>query len=126
MRSFPFLSMALTVALTGTAVADSVPNVGPPADVAAVRAAEHQKRPTFGMGGVHVSGNYALVQWYGNPEGSGPAAFKRISGEHWTQVMFGGGAVTVGILAQSGIPASVAQRLCSGWPKGYSPCVGFN
>jgi hypothetical protein len=103
----------------------SAADVGPKADVAAVKAAEHQKFPGDSVGDVHVVGNYALLQWYGNPEGSGPRAFKRVSGETWKNILSDGGVVGVSNLVQSGIPKATAQKLCSGWPKDRTLCGNF-
>lgn len=111
--------LGLTAMTAGLALAAWVlPDVGPKADVAAVRAAH----PTCHVAGVHVVGDYALLQWYCLPEGTGPAAYKRISGERWKLLLDGGGATSLGGLVNGGVPASIARQLCSGWPKGYSPC----
>jgi hypothetical protein len=103
--------------LTGVARAA---NVGPPADVAAVRAAVHQKFPTTHILGLHVVGDYALIDWY-EGEASGYGAFKRVAGKHWKELDWGGGADDVNGLVKSGIPASIARKLCSGWGD-TSPC----
>lgn len=95
-------------------------DVGSSADVAGVRAAAHQKSPKSHTYGVHVVGNYALIDW-DEGEASGYAAFKRISGEQWRQIDWGGGATDVNDLVQHGVPASIAHQLCSGWGDS-SPC----
>jgi hypothetical protein len=95
--------------------------VGSKADVAGVQAAQHQFDAGSKVAGIHVAGDYALLQWYS--EASGSNVFKRVSGEHWKEVAGGGRPVnSVSNLVQNGIPASIAKQLCSGWPKGSSPC----
>lgn len=118
-------SLTVVVAVLCSVIASSAADVGPKADVVAVRAAEHQKFPKDGVGDVHVVGNYALLQWYGSPEGSGPRAFKRVSGEKWTNIYADGGVTGVSILVQHGIPAATAKKLCSGWPADRTPCGNF-
>jgi hypothetical protein len=117
-RKFLLGLVALSVVTTGLVFAA---DVGPKADVAAVRAAQLQKIKGGQTGDVHVVGNYALVQWYWG-EASGAAAFKRSSGERWSRILAGGGASPVVVLVAAGIPASIARQLCSGWPQGHSPC----
>ena len=53
--------VALAALATGLALAA---DVGPKADVAAVRAASAQKNPQAHLLGVHVVGDYALTDWY--------------------------------------------------------------
>ena len=108
---------AACVLTTGVALAA---DVGSPADVSAVRAAAHQKNPSDHTFGVHVVGDYALTDWYSG-DASGYAAFKRISGEHWKQIDWDGGATNPQLLSQHGIPIAIAQKLCSGWGDS-SPC----
>lgn len=115
--------MVLTSTVLASTFAALAADVGPKADVAAVRAAHHQKYPGDSLGGVHVVGDYALLQWYGNPEGSGPRAFKRVSGETWKSIYADGGVTSVSILVQHGIPAATARRLCAGWPKSQTLCM---
>jgi hypothetical protein len=114
-----FLRALAAMCAVSTAVVLAA-DVGSSADVAAVRAAAHQKNPSDHTFGVHVVGDYALTDWYGG-EASGYAAFKRISGEHWKQIDWGGGATDPQLLAQKGIPVSIARQLCSGWGDS-SPC----
>jgi hypothetical protein len=125
MQKFLAGFVAATAAFACSALISSAADVGPKADVAAVRAAEHQKFPKDSIGDVHVVGNYALLQWYGNPEGSGPRAFKRVSGEKWTNIYADGGVTGVSILVQHGIPSATAKKLCSGWPADRTPCGNF-
>jgi hypothetical protein len=117
MKKFLIGLAALCAATTGMVFAA---DVGSSADVAAVRAAAHQKNPNDHVSGVHVVGDYALTDWYGG-EASGYAAYKRISGEQWKQIDWGGGATDVQDLGQHGVPASIAQKLCAGWGSS-SPC----
>jgi hypothetical protein len=125
MRNVLAGSLAAGVAMVCSLLAASAADVGPKADVAAVKAAEHQKFTKDSIGDVHVVGDYALLQWYGNPEGSGPRAFKRASGGKWTNVYADGGVTGVSILVQHGIPAATAKKLCSGWPADRTPCGNF-
>jgi len=117
-------SLGGLLALTGLLGSAAAADIGPKSDVAAVRAAEHQKYPKDTDGGVHVSGDYALIQWYGNPEGSGPRAFKR-SGSKWKLIYEDGGVTMISILVQHGIPAATARKLCTGWPKDATLCQAF-
>jgi hypothetical protein len=112
---------ALSAFSIGWAVADSDfgPDVGPKADVAAVRAAViHRSQKPLG---VHVSGDYALLE-FNDGETDGVSAYKRISGEHWKPIA-DSNLLSVPILVQSGVPRAVAQRLCSGWPTAYALCM---
>ena len=117
MKKFLIGLAALCAATTGVVLAA---DVGSSADVAAVRAVAHQKNPSDHTFGVHVVGDYALSDWYSG-DASGYAAFKRISGEHWKQIDWGGGATDVQDLVQHGVPASIAHKLCTGWGDS-SPC----
>ncbi len=117
MKNFCIGLIAAAAMMTGLVLAA---DVGSSADVAGVRAAAHQKYPSNHTSGVHVLGNYALIDWYGG-EASGYAAFKRVSGEQWKVIDFGGGATDVSDLVQHGVPSSVASRLCTGWGSS-SPC----
>jgi hypothetical protein len=99
--------------------------VGPTADIAGVKAAENRdwgvNKNRFQIFGVHVVGDYALLNW-GDQDANGNGVYKRVSGELWKRVMWGGGAVTESLIVQHGASAAVAHQLCSGWPKGISPC----
>ncbi len=117
MKNFVLGLFAVVLLATGLALAA---DVGPKADVAAVKATALQKNPGSHFLGVHVVGDYALTDWY-QGEASGYGAYKRVSGETWKQVDWGGGAITVDLLAKDGIPASTAHQLCSGWGDS-SPC----
>ena len=117
MKKFVTGLVALSALATGLALAA---DVGPKADVAAVRAYSNQKNPGQGLLGVHVVGNYALTDWY-KGEASGYGVYKRVSGETWKQLDWGGGAITVDLLAKDGMPTSTAHQLCSGWGDS-SPC----
>ena len=123
MRKFLIGLAALTAVMTGLVFAA---DVGPKADVAALRAAKHQIDPQSFTSAVHVAGNYALLNWYYIGAGSGSYAFKRSSGERWNVVAGAAGSLfSITLLVQHGVPASVARQLCSGWPKGSSACSGF-
>jgi hypothetical protein len=100
--------------------ADVGPDVGPKADVAAVRTTQKHKMPAT-IYAIHVSGNYALLSWY-DEHSSGTEVYKRVTGEQWKTIAGGGGAMPQSLLIQSGVPASVAKQLCSGWPQGQTPC----
>jgi hypothetical protein len=120
MRKFLVGLAALTAVTTGLVFAA---DVGPKADVAAVRAAVRQLSPKYTISGVHVVGDYAVLHWY-TEHAAGPAVFKRISGERWKKIMGGGGAITVSAIVHLGVPASAARQLCSGWggPKNSPFC----
>ena len=110
------LALFSAVMASGVLAAD----VGSRADVAAVRAAAHQKSPTSQTYGVHVVGDYALIDWI-EGDAAGYAAFRRTSGERWKRIDWGGGATDVNDLVQHGVPAPVAYQLCTGWGDA-SPC----
>jgi hypothetical protein len=120
MRKFLFGLIALTVASTGIVLAS---DVGPKADVAAVRAALVHDNKGNKVRDVHVVGNYALLTWYMLPEGSGSAAYKRVSSERWTQLYFSGGAGASYELTQHGVPAAIVKQLCGSNASWFSsPC----
>jgi hypothetical protein len=120
MKNFLVGLVAFIAVTTGVILAA---DVGPKADVAAVRAAQLQKDPSNKIGGVHVIGNYAFVQWYG--EGSGSATYKRVSGKQWKRIDVEGGVTGMSQLTKAGVPASIARQLCSGWGAGNTPCGNF-
>jgi hypothetical protein len=117
---------ALTAVTIGLAFAA---DVGPKADVAAVRALEKQSYTKENFD-VHVVGDYALVQWGGIQEGTGTHAYKRISGERWTKIgVFPETGLTTSYLVQRGVPTTVARQLCASYatpqyPKN-SPCMDY-
>jgi hypothetical protein len=117
---------ALTAMMTGSVFSADAGEwfVGPTADVAALRAAAHQLSPNKTISGVHVVGDYALLGWELDDLATGQFVFKRISGERWNKISAGGGGGAIGVdgIVHLGVPASVAKQLCSGWPKGSSPC----
>lgn len=117
MKKFFAALVASCAMMTATVLAA---DVGPRADVAAVRAVSLQKNPGNHVAGVHVVGNYALIDWYGG-EASGYAAYKRVSGERWQQIDWGGGATDPTLESQHGVPISIARQLCAGWGSS-SPC----
>lgn len=124
MRRFLVALVAFTAMMTGVVLAAVVPDVGPKADVAAVRAVQHQRDPQSVIIAVHVVGDYALLNWVSG-EASGPGVFKRISSERWKRIGGDGGAITLNQMVQLGVPFSVASQLCSGWrvkQLNYSPC----
>jgi hypothetical protein len=116
-KRLAFVLLTLGVSSLGIAFAS---DVGSSADVAGVRAAFQHKNPHFNTSGIHVDGNYALVNWY-SQDASGFAAYKRASGERWQQFYFSGGATGIEDLTQHHVPASVARTLCAGWGSN-SPC----
>jgi len=103
--------VAFIVSAVATAGLVFAASVGPKADVAAVRAAEHQLAPNNTIVAVHVVGDYAVLHWRTGHAG-GAAIFKRVSGERWNLIMGGGGALRESSLVQDGVPASVARQLC--------------
>lgn len=119
-------SSMLIAVMIGPAAAAVIPNVGSKADVAAVTAAAMKDwhAHDFRTDGVHVVGDYALLRWLGG-YASGPAVYKRSSGEHWKRISFGGGMMDKPDLIRLVQSNSIAQQLCSGWPKSYSPCSGY-
>jgi hypothetical protein len=121
MKNFLIGLVALGAMTTGAALAAN--DVGPKADVAAVRAMVVREGNT--AFGVHVLGNYAFAMWLGKVEGSGGEAYKRVSGESWKKILFEGGVTGMSQLEHAGIPAATARKLCAGWPTGYSPCGNF-
>ena|SRR5271165_5085572 len=110
MRRFLVGLAALTAVTTGLAFAA---DVGPKADVAAVRATEHKLYPRYITYAVRVVGDYALLGWDCCKVASGQDVFKRISGERWNRIAHGGGAMALNDLVHLGVPASVASQLCS-------------
>jgi len=116
-RKFVTGLVVLTVLTTGSAFAA---DVGPKADVAAVRAASNQKFPSRHVDAVHVVGDYALLDWY-DQESGGYALYKRTSGERWNQIDFSGGVTNVSLMAQHGVPTSIGHKLCLGWGSA-KPC----
>src|SRR5450755_723142 len=121
-------SSAMVAAMNGSAAAAVIPNVGSKADVAAVVAAQnkywHSTRvlnDPFRIDGVHVVGDDALFQWYGE-ESAGFGVYKRVSGEVWKKIVIAGGAIGEDELAKYIASKSIAHQLCSGWPAHYSPC----
>jgi hypothetical protein len=119
MKKFLVGFAGLTAMLTGLVLAA---DVGPKADIDGVRTAFAAKwHGGAKILGMHVVGDYALVNWY-TDHASGPDAYKRIKDEKWTRISTGGGATNPDLLTQSGIPASIAKQLCSGWPNGTTPC----
>ncbi len=118
-KRLAFVLLTLGVSSFSVALAS---DVGSSADVAGVRAAFQHKNPNphFHTSGIHVDGNYALVNWY-SEDASGVAAYKRASGEQWQQFLFGGGATSIEDLTRHQVPASVARTLCTGWGSN-SPC----
>lgn len=118
------VAMGLTIGLAFAA------NVGSKSDIAGVSAAVVQGDAQKHIREVHVAGDYALVKWYWIPEGNGYQAYKRISGEKWKLIAKGGGEGDLGSpghnaktqMLANGVPASIANQLCTGWPAGNTPC----
>jgi hypothetical protein len=102
--------------------ADVFGDIGPKADVAALKATRlHKPTPATEVDGVHVAGNYGYVAW-GGGDASGYTIYKRVSGETWKMVDGGGGVELVSQMVQAGVPEATAMKLCSGWPKDDTPC----
>jgi hypothetical protein len=124
MRKF-LISIAALVAITAGAV---FADTGPSADVAALRALQHQLNPSGIIDRVQVFGNYAMLTWHTNPEGIGSPAFARVSGHKWKRILVGGETeMSSGALIKAGVPASTARQMCGAWgtpqyPKN-SPCM---
>jgi hypothetical protein len=121
MRKFLLALAGLTAMTSGFVLAASVfgPDIGPKADTAAVRAAvkQHSLQPL----GVHVSGDYALLEWTDSHD-DGIAIYKRVSGERWKLLDSDGGVYQISDLVHYGVPVATAHKICSGWPKGYTLC----
>jgi hypothetical protein len=115
---------SVTLIMSGLSIAASTGSmfVGSKVDIAGVTASLHKSDPDVKVGGVHVAGDYALLQLYFVPEGSGVAIYKRTSDEQWKPITKGGGGALGGTVTSFGVPASIAKQLCSGWPDGQSPC----
>jgi hypothetical protein len=122
--------VSLVAVISGGIVAAA--DVGPAADIAAVKSAVHQKDPSMLIDEIHVIGDFALLKWHWNPEGHGYLAYKRVSGEAWKQIARGGSEGALGTkgngaastLTRSGVPTSIVGGLCSKW-KMDSPCPDF-
>jgi hypothetical protein len=99
------------VVLIAMTTAHVFADVGSKADVAGVRAAEHNKFPNYHVAEVRVAGDYAFLGWE-TQESGGFAVYKRISGETWKLLRFSGGATDASDLTRHGVPASVAHQLC--------------
>ena len=116
----------VTVMMTGSVFSAETGElfVGSAADVAALQSATHQLNPNKTTTGVHVVGDYALLGWEIKGFASGQFVFKRISDERWKKISPSGGGGAIGLdgIVHLGVPTSVAKQLCSGWPKGSSPC----
>lgn len=110
------------VALAGALMALALAaDMGSRADVAAVRAAVARQYPGERLLGVHVVGNYGLVDWY-DAHSSGYGLFKRAAAGRWSRVDWGGGAMPASLMAQQDhVPLATAHQLCSGWGSS-SPC----
>jgi hypothetical protein len=111
---------------TVVATADVFGDIGPKADVAALKATRlHKPTPATEVDGVHVAGNYGYVAWAGG-DASGFTIYKRASGETWKMIQGGGGVELVSQMVQAGVPEATAMKLCSGWPKDDTPCQDVN
>jgi hypothetical protein len=128
---FAFAAIAaLSATMTATVFAADAGKwmVGSKADIAGVTAAQMQvwgANPERGkIMGMHVVGDYALDVWTELHICCPSAVFKRVSAERWKRVTGSGGdsPLPMAIILNGGVPASIAHRLCSGWPKGYGPC----
>jgi hypothetical protein len=104
------------------AAADVFGDIGPKADVAALKATRlHKPTPATEVDGVHVSGDYGYVAW-GGGDASGFTIYKRVAGETWKTIDSGGGVELITEMVHAGVPRSTAMKLCSGWPKDDTPC----
>jgi len=121
MKNFVVATMLLGALSMPLALAAAVrgPNIGPKADVAALRAAVSAKAQRLQT--VHVVGNYALLEW-SDPNEDGVSVYKRISGERWTFVT-DSNLFSVPLLVQAGVPETVARGLCAGWPRAFAACM---
>jgi len=101
-------------AIAATMIAYSHPDLGSPADVAAVRSAERRAAPSVHIDNIRVVGRYSMVRWF-EGEAAGVALLKRMSGGRWKQLDSTGGMYDVGTLIhQFGVPAAVARKLLEG------------
>lgn len=104
------------------AAADVFGDIGPKADVAALKATRlHKPTPATEVDGVHVAGDYGYVAW-GNQDASGYTIYKRVAGETWKMIDGGGGVELIAEMVHAGVPRATALKLCSGWPKDDTPC----
>jgi len=115
-----------TIAFVGAgavaAAADVFGDIGPKADVAALKATRlHKPTPATEVDGVHVSGDFGYVAW-GNEDASGYTIYKRVAGETWKMIDGGGGVELITEMVHAGVPRATAIKLCSGWPKDDTPC----
>jgi len=81
-------------------------DVGPPADVEAVRA--HAAGMAEIIPFVRVIDRYAVMQWWG--WGGGENFYKKTAGG-WKRFMGGGGSAIVGDLTAKGVPLQIAKAL---------------
>jgi hypothetical protein len=95
---------------------------GPPADVAAVRAAEQaswsanfKAAAAPKIQDVRVVGDYAVLTWI-KGESGGMSAYHRTASGTWKQFIHGGGAFPAKELEADGVPASIARQLVPGSP----------
>ena len=87
---------------------------GPPADVAALRAAEGASWAADGVPpkilDVRVVGDYAMLEWIKGQTG-GVSAYHRTASGTWKRFVHGGGAYSARGLEALGVPASIAKHL---------------
>ena len=86
---------------------------GPPADIAAVRAAEvaaSHARGTLKIENIRVVGDWAVLEWIVDPSG-GMSAYHRTSSGTWKRFMSDGGAFAASDLEKNGCPAAIARQL---------------
>ncbi len=109
-------------ALAFFAVPARASDLGPPADVTAVRAAEQASwSANFKAASppkiqdVRVVGDYAVLEWI-KGESGGMSAYHRTASGTWKQFIHGGGAFSAKDLEANGVPANVARQLVPGSP----------
>jgi hypothetical protein len=119
-------SFLLALSVTVVAAADVFGDIGPKADVAALKATRlHKPTPATEVDGVHVAGDFGYVAW-GGGDASGYTVYKRVAGETWKTIDSGGGVELITAMVHAGVPRATAIKLCSGWPKDDTPCQDEN
>jgi hypothetical protein len=120
-RHFAALTACCAFALL--AIPAIAADFGPPADVAAVRAAEQgswsanfKAAAPPNIREVRVVGDYAVLEWV-KGESGGMAAFHRTASGTWKKFLRDvGGAYSAKDLEADGVPASIAKQLVPGSP----------
>jgi hypothetical protein len=123
--------VSLTATMTATVFAASAGKwiVGSKADIAGVTAAQKQvwgaNPDRARIMGMHVVGDYALDVWSELHMCCPSAVFKRVSADRWKRVTGSAGdsPLPMSYILKGGVPEPIVHQLCSGWPKGYGPCL---